>query len=111
MNESADENTLNDSKAIAFGIFDTCVTTGILDGILKDVIIYPSPNKGDALMISGLVPSAGLSVEIVDVSGRTLMEVQPNANLAIDISELAKGTYFVVFSTEDEIASRKFIRM
>ena len=112
VNESADENGLNDSKSIAFGINDTCVTTGWIDQLQALVEVYPSPNRNGVLYIEGIPAHLNLSIEISDISGRLIMQKSlVKANEVIDIQNLSKGTYLITFKKDDILFTKKFLRM
>jgi hypothetical protein len=112
INESADENDINDAEYSAFGVYDTCVTTGLSALLANTLQVYPSPNSSGIVQIKGIPNNLQLSIEIVDVSGRILYQ-QHNIqnNITIPIQSLAKGCYFFVFRNESEIFSKPFIRL
>jgi hypothetical protein len=112
VNESADENNLNDSEYVAFGVYDTCVTTGLANLLASTLQIYPSPNGTEWVYIDGIPDNIKLSLTVADVSGRILMQENNLQNRnSINIQSLAKGCYFFIFRNENELFSKSFIRL
>jgi hypothetical protein len=112
VNESADENNLNDSEYVAFGVYDTCVTTGLANLLASTLQIYPSPNGTEWVYIDGIPENIKLSLTVADVSGRILMQENNLQNRnSINIQSLAKGCYFFIFRNENELFSKSFIRL
>ena len=76
--------------------------------------LFPNPAK-DQLNIRLLnEESATLALEIKDVSGKVIKQVNAGFNFAeiynLDISELSSGIYFIELSGEQSSSVRKFIK-
>jgi len=73
-----------------------------------DVNVYPNPVKDELFIINNeqLIIN---SVEIVDLSGRTLISLIPLKS-PINVSNLPTGIYFVNINTDKGIANLKFIK-
>ncbi|WP_027421330.1 T9SS type A sorting domain-containing protein [Crocinitomix catalasitica] len=80
---------------------------------LVDVKIYPNPTKQAVTMDLGSLTYAQLkstSIELIDLSGRSLLRVKPNSNLvSVDLNNVAKGTYLVKITDQNSIFTEKLI--
>ena len=104
---------------VADGVFDSGIflkaqsmksynmTTGINEGITKSFSFYPNPAK-DKIEISILENS---EIEIVNSIGQVLQKINSRDNsITIDISDFAKGIYFVKVKSENGISVKKFVK-
>lgn len=73
---------------------------------LESVKVYPNPAK-DVLNVELPKKVKDFSLEITDVSGRTLFSVQNQTK--INVSSLVNGTYLCTVKTDNESVTRKVI--
>ena len=87
-------------------------TSGINETEFYNIKIYPNPAK-DQLFIINNEQLKIKSVEILDVTGKTLISLQPldSLNPTINVSSLPKGVYFIKIQFENsKIFFEKFIK-
>ena len=70
------------------------------------ITIYPIPVR-DELRIAGENIN---KVEIMDISGRIINNLQITINNSIDVSALSKGIYIVRIGTDKGVVTKKFIK-
>ena len=80
-----------------------CETTFIHEITNVELSVYPNPAE-DVVYISG---EKMLSVEIKDLSGRTIKQ---SNKTTISIKDLQSGIYFFVIRTEDSIVTKKIVK-
>jgi uncharacterized repeat protein (TIGR02543 family) len=83
-------------------------TVGITEIESTTTNIYPNPAK-DELRIE----SNGLTItklEIVDLSGKTIVNLKSEIVNSINVSALPQGVYFVKMETDNGIVTRKFVK-
>lgn len=73
---------------------------------LESVKVYPNPAK-DVLNVELPKKVKNFSLEITDVSGRTLFSVQNQTK--VNVSSLVNGTYLCTVKTDNESVTRKVI--
>ncbi len=82
---------------------------GIVDvneTIQTNVKIYPNPSTG----IFTIEATENYKINIVDISGRVVYISETNtSNSQIDLSNIAKGIYFIELSNENEKINRKIV--
>jgi hypothetical protein len=98
------------------GAYSPCTTTGIntIDAN-KDVIIYPNPSSGLVNIYIKDQNGNDVKVKVVNITGQQLTAVNftknPTGMYAIDLSEFAKGIYFVeVKSGENTIVEKIVVK-
>ena len=76
-------------------IVEDCTSLSEIDNI--DFSIFPNPNSGKFTIKFNNPSIHNAEIDIVDVNGKTIYKNKLNTsdNLEIDISENAKGTYFI----------------
>jgi len=111
------------SSSIAFGT-DILTNAGIADmfvasvddiftGIRPDIIsseaiVYPNP-AADKITIENLPQQA--TIEVLNIHGQMTKSIAVSSNkTTIDISDFAKGMYFITVTTTKEIITKKFIK-
>ncbi len=74
----------------------------------NDIKIFPNPNKG-TFMISSNKSKEELSVEIYNTAGQIIYKnvSKKDGNLSVDISDKAKGVYFIKITSNDKIYNSK----
>jgi agmatine/peptidylarginine deiminase len=78
------------------------------------VSLFPNPTKGNLSIALHYLNEKTASIEIFDVNGRVLrsLSIENTGDyhlLRLDVSDLAKGTYFVRFIGEKQVKTSKFI--
>lgn len=96
---------------------DTCVSAlsdpfvyadASIEGVqINPFTLYPNPTN-ELLNIKGNVTNIS-SFEVVDISGKTLIQHTNSVN-SIDVSGLARGSYFLRIHTADMLHTLKFIK-
>ncbi|WP_184187541.1 M28 family peptidase [Chryseobacterium defluvii] len=81
-------------------------TKDITSNKLESIKVYPNPAK-DILNVEIPERSKDFNIEITDMSGRSLLNVENQEK--IDISGLANGTYMCIIRLNDESVTRKII--
>jgi hypothetical protein len=78
----------------------------------NDLKIYPNPaNDKIVVEVSYQNPSVNNKLSIFDIHGQLLMQKQiDKLKTEIDISELARGIYFLRIENRSELYVRKFIK-
>lgn len=98
------------TEAITFTSPEAPQPQGIADVNAKsEVSIYPNPaNSHTTVRVDGMSGKAHLNV--VDMSGRTVMMTTMTGGTAeLNVTKLAKGTYFVRISSDEMATVRKLI--
>lgn len=82
---------------------------GIDDVMNSNFSVYPNP-ASDKVNVSLAGVEGTVNVQIVDITGRTVKELNGNAQgMNIEVSDLSRGTYFVHMTGENVNAVRKLI--
>ncbi len=90
-------------------------SSGIEEVFKNAVIFYPNPTNGK-ILISGNIENRNInSIEIIDFSGKTMIELldfgkNQTLNTTIDISTFSSGLYFVKVKTNNEILIKKVVK-
>ncbi|MES2591064.1 MAG: T9SS type A sorting domain-containing protein [Bacteroidota bacterium] len=88
---------------------------GIDEGLLsQNLTLYPNPNSGTFNVAIGSVNFNQLLISIVDIQGKevyNLMDknITADYNKQIDVTNLAKGIYYIKFNTDTEVKIQKLI--
>lgn len=87
--------------------FEITVSVNSINNILNENIeIYPNPTSG--ILNFDFTDAQVRSIEILDLCGKVVREFNSNSDqLKIDLSELAKGSYFVKIKTENNTTIAK----
>lgn len=107
-------NLVNDSGAsssqnyalIITGIDSSSLATNEVNAD-KLVTVYPTKTSD---IITILIPKGGKSIEIFDLTGKSILKTATKSFQTIDVSNLAKGVYIVNVKTENGIVSNKIIK-
>ena len=83
-------------------------TTGISEMTDYGLRIYPNPTKGELKIENGELKIK--NVEIVDISGKIIINYQLSTVNSIDISHLPPGIYFVKMTTENGVVTQKIVK-
>jgi hypothetical protein len=96
----------------SFNVIDTSIviiplTTSLSQYSVSDIVLYPNPVNG-AFCITLLQSS---EIEILNIEGQIIKSLNANENhTTIDISDFAKGMYFVKVKNENGVGVKKFIK-
>ena len=73
----------------------------------KLVTVYPTKTKD---IINVLIPKGAKTIDIFDLSGKSVLKTEAKSFQTIDVSQLPKGTYIINVKTEQNVSSHKFIK-
>ena len=100
------------SKTINIDFSCSINNVGLNNSIEKEAIsMYPNPASEKVYLIWQKVSSAKSRIELFDLQSRKIMEVevwQGNKTI-LDVSDLAKGQYFVKWTSGQQVATRKLL--
>jgi len=89
--------------------FINATTTGV-ETITADALsIYPNPVK-DELFITNNEQLTMNNVEIVDLTGKTILIPHSSFLIPINVSSLPQGIYFLKIETDKGIVTKKFVK-
>lgn len=73
--------------------------------------LYPNPSQ-EQIYVSGLLPAENLNFTIVDMTGKTIKSLNPESSetIAINVSDLALGTYVLKIGNGTAQKSIKFVK-
>ena len=100
--------TVNNNIAGKISVLLNCQSiTGIelLTAEEKALTIYPNPNNGHFT----IDPGTSLTVQLCDVTGQLILSLPAEGKTSLDVSYLKEGVYFLMFSGQEKIASKKMI--
>jgi pullulanase/glycogen debranching enzyme len=95
-----------------YGAFTSIFTPKLAD---YKMIVQPNPSSGLAQMSYTLPEAAQVRIEMFDIAGRKVAELQPTTQRtsgehALDISgEFANGSYFIRLTANGKIDTQKFV--
>jgi uncharacterized repeat protein (TIGR02543 family) len=84
------------------------VATGISEIESANVKIYPNPAKDELRIETGELLIK--RVEIVDITGKIIINCQLPVINSINVSALSQGVYFIRVETDKEIVTEKFVK-
>ena len=73
----------------------------------KLVTIYPTKTKD---FVNILIPKGAKTIDIFDLSGKSVLKTEAKSFQTIDVSQLPKGTYIINVKTDKNVSSHKFIK-
>ena len=73
----------------------------------KLVTVYPTKTKD---FVNILIPKGAKTIDIFDLSGKSVLKTEAKSFQTIDVSQLPKGTYIINVKTEQNVSSHKFIK-
>jgi len=87
------------------------VITGINEGISSsNISIYPNPVR-DRLNVVLPVEFKDISaVEVIDITGKTVLTSEFKSNHSLDVSSLTKGIYTLKVTAGDSVVQQKFMK-
>lgn len=90
---------------IVTGIDSASLST--IESVDELVSIYPTKTKD---VVNILIPKEGKTIEIFDISGKSVMKTNAKNFQTIDLSKLPKGVYIVNIKTNNNVISKKVIK-
>ena len=96
-------DAIHGNPAVPFGIWSQY--TGLDDVAVKRIAVYPNPVK-DLLYINHDLESIDV-LQLVDISGRIIVEKTNFVEKSINVSSLAKGVYLLKLTKDGQTDIRK----
>ncbi|HRD39112.1 MAG TPA: T9SS type A sorting domain-containing protein, partial [Bacteroidia bacterium] len=92
-------------------VVNVCTGIELLNGLTEKLTVYPNPAT-EYFVLNGNISGESLTVNIYDVTGKIIISHSTSSNQEIiDISELAKGTYFVeVLSQQQRVYKTNIVK-
>lgn len=110
LNRCAENVISTPREEYRFTFITLSTPAGIYDGTSGTLSLYPNPATRKVTVTVGGMPSSALRVEIVDMNGRTVYSTTTAGDsFILDVSMLAKGSYFVRVTGDDRTAVRKLV--
>ena len=77
----------------------------------KDLLLYPNP-AANILHVNFPTNLSGGSVAVYDAMGKRLLYIENTKNAFVDIplDKLAKGIYFLKYTTKDNVYTKRFVK-
>ena len=101
---SADPNPINNQ----FCNTQNAPTTAVDEQTKNTIVVYPNPTTGKLFLEN--VPNEKTSLEILDISGKSVYNTEKLLGKAIDISSLSKGVYEIKLKGKNWIWNQKLIK-
>lgn len=90
---------------IVTGIDSASLST--IESVDELVSIYPTKTKD---VVNILIPKEGKTIEVFDISGKSVLKTNAKNFQTIDLSKLPKGVYIVNIKTKNNVISKKVIK-
>lgn len=102
-----DQNTQTPQNyaLIVTGIDSASLST--IESVDELVSIYPTKTKD---VVNILIPKEGKTIEVFDISGKSVLKTNAKNFQTIDLSKLPKGVYIVNIKTKNNVISKKVIK-
>ncbi|MEY2799859.1 MAG: hypothetical protein RI934_847, partial [Bacteroidota bacterium] len=104
-------STAKDSTNIIISVVGVANTK-----LMNQLVLYPNPVNSNATLAFNLMQSAKLSVNVLDINGRTIATIAENANfnagvqnLTIDASAFEAGVYMIRLSNKETASTIRFV--
>ena len=104
-------STAKDSTNIIISVVGVANTK-----LMNQLVLYPNPVNSNATLAFNLMQSAKLSVNVLDINGRTIATIAENANfnagiqnLTIDASAFEAGVYMIRISNKETASTIRFV--
>ena len=95
-----------ESPSVLFLRMEPIIVSNIINGKNAEVNIYPNPTTGIIIVDGSYMDN----IEVLNVYGQTVKIILPkNQKCKVDISNQAKGTYFIKVRTSCEIVVKKLV--
>jgi hypothetical protein len=105
------------STSFSFGAaFDPTLASEEVDLLQSQVSVYPNPNNGMFWVSMEFEESKEVEFEIFDVAGKPVFIQQPILVLekgiqAFDISNLPEGIYYLRLNVDNQLITKRVVRM
>jgi hypothetical protein len=81
----------------------TVLASSINNAVSEDIDVYPNPTTG--MLNINFENTQNREIEIVNLTGQTIKQINSeNEKIELDLSDLAKGTYFVRIRAEENVS-------
>ena len=84
--------------------------------LFTDVLLQPNPTKDETNLFFELKKSSAVTIELLDISGKTINQITQNEQLAageyqksINTSFLKNGTYFIRLTKDNELITKMLV--
>ena len=104
---SVENTSCNDSLEMSQTVTVIVNSVGIDELSSESLSIYPNPATSQITITNN--QSQVLNIKIIDVTGKTVTTVNGNVN-TVNVSDLARGIYFLQVQTENGLLNSKFIK-
>lgn len=88
-------------------LLDEAIETGVNDQFANVVKVYPNPANS---VLNVDIDANEANIEVLDVLGRSLKQVNAFGSQQINVCDLKAGSYFVKVSTSKETVVKNFIK-
>lgn len=99
---------------------DNLAFSGSVTGIennssfLNNISVYPNPSVNNVVLELSFKSPQQTTIDLVDINGKTILSknagiLQGEVKQTLDVSSIAKGTYFVKVTSESGAAVRKIV--
>ncbi|MFW6371488.1 MAG: PKD domain-containing protein, partial [Bacteroidota bacterium] len=103
---------VSDGKVITKANYDLTITlqTGTGNKILPAVTIYPNPTRAFVNVVFQEIPEPGTVIKVFDQNAKTILNRQAGKKqVALDLSSLPGGIYYIGIYSENIIRSEKIV--
>ncbi len=97
-------------------LFDVNVTRSALTSVssvnmVDQINVYPNPSEGAFTVRLDAVKSSAVSIKVMDVNGRTLIEkpIHGLDEVSLDLSEMSNGIYIIQIVTSKAVLTKEII--
>jgi hypothetical protein len=87
--------------------FNTGIDNEIIS--ISDINLYPNPSNGRFKLVISTEESEEYDVEIINIQGKVIFESKIINEKDIDMTEFAKGIYYVRVSVKDNVVTKKIL--
>lgn len=91
-----------------YQVYKNFPALNLLDISIKDLTIFPNPTQNKLIIHSAI--NAFDSISIVDIQGRTVMNLVKDISKEIDVSILKSGMFFITITSSEGNITKKFIK-
>ena len=90
-----------------------CGTAGIIDlNISNDLTIYPNPTSSSNISMQCSDALIGGTIKLITIEGTILKSIAISANTQqIDIDDLPAGLYIVLLTKNDQVVTKKLVKL
>lgn len=82
--------------------------------ISKNILVYPCPATDLVTLETGTIPAADINFQIYNILGDQVADerngsITDNNRMALDLSNLQKGIYFIKISRGEQSTTKKIV--